>query len=168
MPRLFSAGLIHEKNQLESTHAFSMAFQLDIDGAPAPFRLVNYDQDIVFHGQTFERFPCDIDTLEDATSASIVTLQLTIANVDQQLQSLLENYWAPVIDPQWMVTIWQIDCMDADLTDLESGEVFSVSKVSTDFLSAQVDLQAEGITLGRIVPGRRYTTSGGFLGIPRR
>lgn len=166
--RLLSAGLIHEKNQLDSANVWTMCFQLTIEGAPGVFRLVNYDQDITFAGLLFERFPCDVDSLQEATSAALVNIRLTIGNVDQQMQSLLENYWSGVADPLWLVTIWQINATTPDQTAFGTGEIFSVTKVDTDLITAIVDLQAEGITLSAIVPKRRYTTSSGFAHIPRR
>jgi hypothetical protein len=168
VPRLLAGPLIWEKNRLDSDHVFTMAFQVDIAGAPVPFRLVNYDQDLVFQGFTFFRFPCDIESLEDATTASLVSLRISIGNVDQQFQSLLENYWVNSGDPYWLVTIWPIDAMQPDMTPYGSGEVYAVTQVATDFQTASVELQAEGVTLTRMVPRRRYTTSSGFVAIPRR
>lgn len=166
--RLLSAALVLEKNRLESDHVFTMAFEVNIQGAPVPFRLVNYDQNLIFHGLSFERFPVDVDSLEEPTSASLVHLRLTIGNVTQEFQSLLENYWANTGDPRWEVVIWTIDVMQPDQTPFGSGEVFSVTSVATDLISATADLEAEGYTLGRTVPGRRYSTSSGFPYIPRR
>jgi hypothetical protein len=157
-----------EINQLSSTHVLTMAVQLDIQGAPVPFRLVNYDQNIAFHGLNFEPFPLQVDSLEDAVAGSLLHLRVIVQNVTQDLISLLENYWAPVADPQWAVTIWQLDALQPDATAFGSGEVFAVSSVATNLLTAQFDMIAEGVTLSRSVPGRRYTTSSGYPFIPRR
>jgi hypothetical protein len=168
VPRLLSAALAVEKNRLESDHVWTWAFLVDIAGAPAPFRLVNYDQDIVFHGFVYTRFPVDVDSLEDATTAALVNIRVTAANVDQALQSLLENYWAQAADPDWKVTIFEVDCRQPDQTPFSSGQVFTVLSVTTDFIVAVLDLQSEGVTLTSIVPRRRYTSSSGFNAIPRR
>ena len=165
---MLSAALSIEKNRLESDHVWTMAFLVEIAGAPAPFRLVNYDQDISFHGFTYTRFPVDVDSLEDATMAALVNIRVTAANVDQQFQSLLENYWAQAADPDWKVTIWEIDAQQPDQTPFENGQVFTVLSVTTDLIVAVLDLQAEGLTLTSIVPRRRYTSSSGFEHIPRR
>jgi hypothetical protein len=157
-----------ELNQLGSTHTITMLFQVDIAGAPVPFRLVNYDQPVSFHGLTFQPFPVSVESLEDATVASLVTLRVTAQNVTQEMQSLLENYWAPMLNPDWAVTIWQVDVVQPDLVPFGAGEVFTVSQVVTDFLTATFELIAEGVTLNRIVPRRRFTTSSGFEHIPRR
>lgn len=166
--RLLDPIFQYEIHQIESVHAVTMAFQVNITGAPVPFRLINYDQPVSFHGLTFEPFPVSVDALEEATSGSLVTVQVTAQNVTQEMQSLLENYWAPIIDPAWTVTIWQVDATNPDLVPFGSGEVFTVSQVATDLVTATYELIAEGLTLNRVVPRRRYTTSSGFRFIPRR
>jgi hypothetical protein len=168
MARLFSAATIREINQLESDHVFTMAFQLDIAGISTAWRVVNYDQDLTIFGLLFQRFPCDIDSLEEPTSGSLVHLRVTAANVDQQLMSMLENYWAPNPDPLWSISAWQIDAKAPEQAIFQAGEVFSVSQVATDFITASFDLVAEGYSLTRTVPGRRYVTSAGFPFLPRR
>ena len=166
--RILNPVLQREVNQLDSTTAFTMLFQVDIQGAPVPFRLVNYDQPLTFHGLQFLPFPVSVDSLEEASAASLLNLRVTAANVDQGIQSLLENYWAPVPDPHWSVTIWQTLVVFPDTTAFSSGEIFTVSSVNTDLVTAVFDMIAEGLTLARSVPGRRYTTSSGYANIPRR
>jgi hypothetical protein len=166
MPRLLSPAMIHEKNQLQSDHVLSMLFQLDIPGTPAPYRLAHADDDILFHGLPFFRFPVTLDALEDASSLALTRLRITAGNVDQNFQSLLETYWGP--DTPWIATIWQVDLMQPDETPFTAGELFTVMQVATDFVSAVVDLQAEGISLSGTIPKRRYTSAGGYPNIPRR
>jgi hypothetical protein len=166
--RLLDPALVREANQLNSTHVWTMAFELQIENGPVPYRVVSYDQPLVFHGLTFLPMPLAVDSLEEATAATLVHLRVTMENVSREFQSLLENYWASVPDPYWIVTIWQLDMVAPNLTPFSAGEVFSVQSVPTDLVTAQPDLLAEGITLSRVVPGRRYTTSSGFLHIPRR
>jgi hypothetical protein len=168
MPRILSAAMITEKNKVESDHVWTMLFQMDIAGAPVPFRLAAYDQDLLFHGLVFERYPVDVDSLEDALTTSLVSLRVTTGNVDQQLISLLENYWASTPDPHWSVTVWEIDALQPDQVPFGVGEVFAITQVVTDLRTAVFELQAEGVTLTRTVPRRRFTTTSGFLNIPRR
>lgn len=166
--KLLSPFLVREANQLESTHVITMAFQVTIQGGPVPFRIVNYDQSIVFNGLTFFPFGVEVDSLEEATSASLVNVRVTAQNVTQEMSSLLENYWASVVDPHWDVMIWTLDAAFPDFTTFASGELFTVSSIATDLVTASFDLIAEGYTLARSVPGRRFTTSSGFANIPRR
>jgi hypothetical protein len=166
--RLLSAALTNSKNQIDGGSPWTMLFQLQIVSAPVLYNLAAYDQDITFHGQTFVRFPVNVDALEEPTSMSLLQLRVTAANVDQQIQSLLENYWAPIPDPHWTVSVWQIDVTQPDETPLGNADVFTVQQVTTDFLIATFDLTAEGLALTTTVPKRRYTTNGGFPNLPRR
>jgi hypothetical protein len=166
--RILNAALTSEFNRLESDHVITMLAQVDILGAPVPYRLANYDQDIVFHGLPFLRASFDVDSVEETTTASLVHVRVTIGNVDQGMQSLLENYWAAVADPQWLVTMWTIDVTNPDLTPFSAGEVYSIVNIPTDLVTAQPDMIVEGLTLSRIVPRRRYTKSSGFAHIARR
>src|SRR5262245_20168144 len=147
MPRLLSPLMVASKNTIDGGPAWTMLFEVTILGAPAAFRLANYPEDIQFHSLPFLRFPCAVDALEDANSTQLVTLRVTFENVDQQFQSLLENYWVPVQVPQWDVTIWQIDPTIPNETPYGAGERFRVESVSTDFFTAQASLVAEGFTL---------------------
>jgi hypothetical protein len=95
-----------------------------------------------------------------------VKLRIVAGNVDQGLQSLLENYWSQATP--WEAMVWQVDLTQPDETPFGAGEVFTVMQVSTDFLSATFDVQAEALTLGAMMPKRRYTSTGGFPSVPRR
>ena len=165
MPRLLSPAMIYEKNQLQSDHVFSMLFQLEAPGAPVPYRLAHADQDIVFHGLTYLRFPVTLDSLEDASSLTLTRLRISAGNVSRDFQSLLENYWPQI---PWIATIWQVDLMQPDETPFAAGELFTVMQVATDFVGAVVDVQAEGISLSGTIPKRRFTASSGYPNIPRR
>ena len=166
MPRVLSNWMLREKNLLDSTHAFTMAFEVQIPGAGA-LHLVNYDRTIVFHGIDYVPFPVDVDALEDANSMALVRLRVTIGNVDRQMMALLDNYWGGAA-PLWNVTIWQLDAQRPDEVPYVAGDVFLVAQVATNLMQAVVDVQAEGLTLTRTVPGRRFTATGGFKLIPRR
>jgi hypothetical protein len=104
--------------------------------------------------------------LEDANSMTLTRLRITAGNVDRGFQSLLERYWGP--DTPWVVTVWQVDLAQPDETPFGAGEVFTVMQVSTDFISAVFDVQAEGLTLSGTMPKRRFTTASGYPFIPRR
>jgi hypothetical protein len=167
MPRLLSAALTVEKNRLDSGNVFSMLLQVEIPGLGTPYRVVNYDQDITFHGIAFLRRPFDVDALEDPTSLALARLRLTIANVDQEFQAILENYWHP--DTPFTVTIWSpVDMTAPNEMPFGAGDMYTVAQVATDLTNAVVDLQAEGLTLTGTIPKRRYSKTGGFAQIPRR
>jgi len=164
--RLFDPIFTREKNQLASTHVLTMAFELEMPLAPVPYRVVNYDQPIILGGLEFLPFPIAVDALEDVTSADLVHLRLTGANVDQSIQSLCENYWQN--DPPWTLRVWQIDAAQPGLTPFDTADVFTVMSVNTDVFIATFDVLAEGLTLSTLIPKRRYSVSNGFPFVPRR
>ena len=164
--RTLSPAFIREKNSLASTHIITRAFQITIPGAPGIYRLVNYDQNVVFHGLTYLARRMRLDDLEDANSATLPRWRVTFENVSQTESALLENYWGP--DALWTLVSWEIDVQQPDETPVTAGETFSVMQVTTDCKDALMDVLAEGITLSGMMPKRRYTATSGFEGIARR
>jgi hypothetical protein len=166
MPRILSNAMHREINQVESQVPLVWLFVLDIPGAGDPFRLANYPEIIVFHGFLYLPFGVDIDAVEDASSQALIHLRASFENIDQQLQALLETYWAP--DNLWQVTIYQVAATFPDEVPLSDGMVYSVGQVSTTWRDAMMELYAEGLSLSSTLPKRRYTALGGFRNIPRR
>lgn len=168
MPRDLAPSLITEYTRLDSDHVITFLLQVVIQGAPGTLCYALYDQDVVFHGLTFTKTQAQVEQLEDATSAALVHLRITVQNITQEFQSLAENYWVGVASPLWQVTVWQIDAQQPDLVPLTAGEAFVVDSIVTDLFAAVFTLTAEGLSLGMVLPKRRYGRSGGFDGIPQR
>ena len=145
-----------------------LLFQLNISVAPGAFRLAAYDQDLFFHGEVFTRYPLEAEQLETPTHTALTQVRVTVGNVTQEFQALLENYWVFDRSPQWEVLIWEVDATQPDQTPFGFCDVFSVQQVTTDLLTAVVELTAEGLTLGATVPKRRWNSSNGFNYIPAR
>ena len=164
--RVYDISLIAEHNRLESDHVLTCLFQVEIPGAPLPLRLANYDVPIIFHGLLYEPWPVNVDSVEDATSSSMTHLRIAPQNVSREMIALFETYWYDNQD--WRVTMWNIDAMQPDITNFESGNVYSLMSSPTDLMMATFDLVAEGMTLNTLLPKRRYTTTSGFSSIPRR
>ena len=168
MPRQMSVEMLREKNKLESAIPWIWLLQIDIGGAPTPYRIAAYNEDIVYNGFTWLRYGIEIDVVESPTHAALAQVRATVQNVDQQLQALLETYWVTVASPDWGVQLWEIIATNPSATPVGSAERFSVQQTTTDLLSAVFDLTAEGLTLSSTVPKRRYTSSQGYPFIPRR
>ena len=164
--RVYDISLIAEYNRLESDHVLTCLFMVEIPGAPLPLRLANYDVPIIFHGLLYEPWPVNVDSVEDATSSSMTHLRIAPQNVSREMIALFETYWYDNQD--WRVTMWHIDAMQPDITNFESGNVYSLMSSPTDLMMATFDLVAEGMTLNTLLPKRRYTTTSGFSSIPRR
>lgn len=168
MPRTLSSTLLWELSRLESDHPIVFLFEVTIQGAPGILRYAVFDQDIVFQGFTFTRIPAQVEKLEDATSAALVNLRVTIQNVDQTFSALAENYWSVVANPLWQVTVWQIDAQQPNEVPYAAGERFVVASMTTDLWQVTVDLVAEGLSLTMVLPKRKYARSSGFSNIPMR
>jgi hypothetical protein len=164
--RLYSLQLIAEQNRLESDHVLTCLFMVEIPGAPVPLRLANYDVPIVFHGILYEPWPVNVDSIEDATSSSMTHLRISPQNVSREIIALFETYWYDNQD--WRVTLWEIDARQPDVTNFESGNVYSLMSSPTDLYIGTFDLVAEGMSLSTLLPKRKYTSSSGFPAIPRR
>ena len=168
MPRDLDPTLVTELTRLDSDHVLTWLFALTIPGAPATLFYALYDQNLVFHGVTYTAIQAQVERLEDATSATMTTLRVTWQNITQEFISLGETYWITTPNPAWSVIAWQVDAQQPDLVPYEAGEVFLVNSMSTDLFAAAVDLVPEGVSLGLVLPKRRYTRSSGFIGIPQR
>lgn len=166
MPRLVSSAMHRELNAIESVHALVWLFELNITGAPVPFRVANYPETIVFHGFEFLPFGVDVDSLEDASSMALVHLRCAFQAVDSQMMSLAENYW--VYPNLWTCLVWQVDALQPNEVLYSDAWVYSVAQLVMQWTDAVADLVAEGITLGSTLPKRRYTSLSGFGEIPQR
>lgn len=164
--RVYSPVMRREKNLLSSSHPLTCLFSVDIPGAPIPFRLANYSEDILFHGLVYTVFPVSVDSVEDTTSSTLAHLRVAPQNVSQEMIALFENYWYD--NPHWTVTMWHVDAENPDDTPFNTGSVYTVMNAPTDVMSATFDLVAEGFTLTTLLPRRKYTTASGFPHIPRR
>jgi hypothetical protein len=166
MPRLLSNAFTRELAQLESARPLVWLFELLVPGAPVPFRVANYPEEVVFQGIVFAPFGVDVDAMEDASTQALVHLRCAFANVDQQLGSLLENYWGP--DTPWTCTMWIVDVQQPNETLWSDGQVYLVAQVTISWRDAVVDLVAEGLSLSSTLPKRRYTALAGFPSMPKR
>lgn len=167
--RTLTSPLIASKNALESERPWAYLAQIDILSTPSPgvpLRVCNTADPVIFGGNTFQPFPFKVGTLEENAVGEIRRMSVTAANVDQSIQNLLELYWGPSTDPNWQVSVWIVDVTQPDQTPSSAADVYTVASVATDLVNATFDLRWEGVTLTRIYPIRRYTTSGGFPNLP--
>lgn len=156
-----------EKNQLNSGVTMTALLQVEIPGAPAPYRLANYNEEVTFHGLTFLSRPFSMDALEDANSQSLTRLRITMTNVTQEVIALFEHYWQTT--GFWTALIWwPVNMQTPDETPFTSSDVFLIAQATTDMVDAVADLMASGITLTGTIPKRRFTAASGFQYIPRR
>ena len=89
-----SLAKVIEKNRLASDQAWLIALNIDVinsDGNHVEYlRVVRNDEQITIDGDVFEPFPFDID-VEESTDG-VPTLNLTISDSSQIVQSYMQNY----------------------------------------------------------------------------
>ena len=132
MPRTLSPALVQQKNQLGSVDPFLWLMQVDSPDFPAPIRLVNDVQSIIYQGMTYLPFPFEFSAVQENALGEKQSLSLTTANVDRQVISLLNSYWDSVVDPHWEVKLWQALRSDPDEVPSSHAEVFEVLSVETE------------------------------------
>jgi hypothetical protein len=130
-----------------------------------PYRVANYPEEVLFHGLVYLPFGVTVDQLEDASSMALIHLRAAFENVSRELIALCETYWA--WDTPWTCTIWEIDVTQPNETAFADGSVYLVAQMQVTDETAVADLVAEGLTLSKTAPHRRYTTLNGFT-VPRR
>ena len=166
MARSLSLVLTQAKNQIESTDPFLWCFEVDATAFPAPIRFVSDIQTMTFQGQQFDPFPVSFDGIKEHSEAQRQSTNAVVANVDQQVVSLLEQFWAPVLSPDWTVKIWRVLASAPDETPLASAVTFEVVAVTCDMIAARFQLQAARIPTRVRETGRRWTRAE-FPFIPR-
>lgn len=167
MPRTLSLALTQAKNQLVSDTPFVWLFEVNSPDFPVPIRFVSDVQPLTFQGLVYDPFPVDFSSIGEPSLGERQTITGIVANVDQQVISLLERYWAAVVDPQWQISIWQVLRSAPDEVQPGHAELFEVLSADTDLLQVSFEMVALGIPTRQQSTGRRYTTSSGFLKIPR-
>lgn len=160
MPRILSPILIDAKNQVESADPFCWLFQLDDPGNfPVPVRFGSDVDAITFQGSTYDPFPISFDGISETSLAERQNTRVVIANVDQQIISLLEIRWRGVALPAWTLTVWRVLVSAPDETPFASGMLFEVLGVQIDFVIASFELQSARLPSRALETGRRWTRS---------
>lgn len=167
MPRTLSLTLTNAKNQVVSTDPWIWLFEVDSPDFPVPMRFASDLQPLTFQGQTYFPFPVDISSVSENALGERQTLQGLVANVDQQVISLLNLYWDAVVDPDWTVRLWQVLRSAPDEVPHGTADMFEVLEATTDLLQVTFELLALGIPSRQRSTGRRYTVTGGFKNLPR-
>ena len=167
MPRVLSAALTTAKNQLVSADPFVWLFEINSSDFPVPIRFANDVEAVTFGGNEFSPFPIDLSAVGENNAGERQQLRGVVANVDQQVVSLLNTYWDAVSEPDWTVSIWQVLRSDPDEVASGEAEVFEVLSAETDLLQVTFELEAGGIPSRQRSTGRRFTATGGFANLPR-
>lgn len=89
--RDINATFLSEKNKKENRpiHLYTIE---DYDGSGSALRFAEWSTDIVFGGQTYQKFPIKFVSISENNRGQIDTVQIVLANVSRLIQSYLEDF----------------------------------------------------------------------------
>lgn len=87
----WSTLAIFEKNRLASDAPFLLLLKLESEHLTEPVYLARNTEDVVWAGQTWQRYPFNISTYT-ADGKSMPTVDLTVSNASGLLQAYLQEY----------------------------------------------------------------------------
>lgn len=161
------AALLQSLNTIDGGTPWGLVAELQITGAPVPFRVTSDNVPTVFHGITYQPWPMRTQGVESTAEDVVQRVQMTVSNVDGQIVALCEQYWATAVEPDWTVYLWRVDFSNPDLVPLTFRETFTVDSITTTWIAATFDMSASGRTLSRQSPARRFNAASGFDLLPR-
>jgi lambda family phage minor tail protein L len=86
-----SAAAYLEKNSLESDGAFLLLLEVDLPDSSV-LRLARNPSDIEWNGNTYQRFPFELDEIGDSSKNEVPSVGIRIGNVTRAIQAFLEQY----------------------------------------------------------------------------
>lgn len=122
------------------------------DGAGSNLYFAESDQDVVFDGITYQRFPIGFDAVAENNRGETDRVRLTVSNVTRAIGGYLEIYdlRGKQVD---IITVWLDTLADPDNKLVDT---FYVDSYSVNESSAVFDLTGRMDVLTVSVPVRRY------------
>jgi lambda family phage minor tail protein L len=89
-----STTAIQEKNKLASTSAWPILLEINIPNTPSNsiVRLVRYDDDITWDGETWVKFPFDIEDLPEDAKGEEPQVTIRISNITRVIESYMQTW----------------------------------------------------------------------------
>jgi len=89
--RLPHADFITEKNKQENAPVYLYTL-FDCDGNGNDLHFASYDEDIVFAGTTYRKFPLTHEPVSENTQGQIDQVRITVSNVSREIEFYLNEY----------------------------------------------------------------------------
>lgn len=138
------SNFVTEKNK-EFNAPISLFIVHDYDGQGTNLRFAACDEDIVFDGQTYQKFPINYDVIGENTGGAIDIVRVTLGNVSRYIQALFED---PNIELRGkkvtIKTVWadKLDEPDCHIDDIYYIDSYSADQENAEFiLSSKFDVQ---------------------------
>lgn len=81
-----------EKNKLTSDSAFLFLLEINIPSLTEVIRVVQNNEDIVWNGETWQKFPFDVGEITDTSNLEVSTFAITVSNVYNQIGQYIRQY----------------------------------------------------------------------------
>lgn len=91
MPRDLDSTSRLEKNKKTNQPVFLYTIY-DYDGEENNLYFAEYDQNVIYDGQTYTKFPIAHEYIGENTQGQIDTVRVTLSNVSRLIQAYFENY----------------------------------------------------------------------------
>jgi lambda family phage minor tail protein L len=150
MPRDIDTTFKQEKAKQENRPVFLYIIE-DYDGSNNLY-LAGYDEDIVYNGITYTRFPITHEFTGENNQGQIDQVKVRLANVSRLIQLYLEQYdfrGRKVI----IRTVWADQLADPDAY---INDIFYVDNYTADQNNVEFTLTSKFDVLGVDLPARRY------------
>jgi lambda family phage minor tail protein L len=118
--------IIAAKNSLSASGAWLYLLEILVDGED-PLRLVQNSEDVTWDGNTWTRFPFQIDEIGEDGKGEVPRIRILVSNVGRSMQALLEEYDG-ISDAT--VNLYVVHSDNLDETDPVVEYAFEVQKVT--------------------------------------
>jgi lambda family phage minor tail protein L len=140
-----------EKNKRENQPIILFILH-DYDGNNTNLYFAEYDQDVVFNGQTYLRFPIKFDTIDENVSGSVDAVRVRLGNVSRIIQAHLETY--DLREKKVTVRlVWANQLADSSAY---LDYIFYIDSYSTDALNAEFICTTKIDIVDKQLPGALY------------
>jgi phage-related protein len=81
-----------EKNKLTADSAFLFLLEVNIPSLTETIRVVQNNEDIIWNGETWQKFPFDVGEISDTSNLEVSTFAITVSNVYNQIGQYIRQY----------------------------------------------------------------------------
>lgn len=156
MPVTLSSTVIDEKNALGSTSVFLLALEITIPGT-LPIRVVRNTANITWRGQTWQKFPFEIEEISLGDKGEVPQVNLKVSNVSRVMEAYIQEYDTYCKAngySQITVTIYVLNSLDLANTDPCVQHDFILKQPKTNSQWATFVLSASNPYRRRVPQGR--------------
>ena len=130
---VWSAAGILEKNKLANDKPFLVLVEITVAGIGEPIRLVRDNQDQLWNGNLWQRFPIDFDKVtEDGKDLPAVNLK--VSNVEGLVQSYVQQYGGFADCPVKIIVVHAAH-LDNPIPEIELDFIITETKYDEEWVT---------------------------------